>query len=149
MDIAHIGPRKSPARPVRRDQHSFLCPQAFMLRRCLNIMENRPHRLFGFPSGIPCGGVADIRLYRMGQGIHAGSRRNRIRQGADDRRVQHRIGRDQREIVNRIFMSCIGIYDNGSKCGLASRSRRCGHCDQKRRFSSGVWRRICIRLLCE
>ena len=44
MDIAHIGPRKSPARPVRRDQHSFLCPQAFMLRRCLNIEAAAQHK---------------------------------------------------------------------------------------------------------
>ena len=93
----------------------------------VEIFKNQLNRHLRVLSGPPGRGVSDICLHRVGQRVHACSRRDKRRETQRDFRVEDGISGDQRKVVDRIFMACLRIGDHGRECCLASRP--CGSGD--------------------
>ena len=68
----------------------------------------------------------------MGQGVDAGLRSHGRGQGVGDRRIQHRVGRDQGKVIDDVLVPCLAVHDDGGQGGLASGAGCGGDGDQGR-----------------
>ena len=91
----------------------------------------------------------------MSQGIHTCSSSDKRRQTQSNFRVKDCITRDQRKVIDRIFVSGICICNNGSESSFTSCTSSSWNCDEKRKFfvyfqnslhlSQGLFRFYCTR----
>ena len=132
MDVAHIGFRKGHARAVGGFQHSLAGRLVLsVLVSRLQMLVDQAHGLLRHRPGFLRGGASDIGLHRMGQGVHAGGGCDLGRQAHRLMIVQHRVKRNQAEIIDGVFIMLLAIRDDGRQGRLAARSRRGGNRDQK------------------
>ena len=86
----------------------------------IDIFKNQFHREQGV---LPCPvgrGIADVSLHCMGEGVHARGCRDEWRQTQRDLRVEDCVPRDQRKIIDGIFIACLRVRDDCCQRCLAS-----------------------------
>lgn len=97
----------------------------------VEIFKDKFHGLEGIFPGAVGGGVADIGLHGVGQGIHSGGGGDERWQAKCHLRVQHRVVRNQEKVVDGIFVSAFIVGDDGSQSGLAAGACGSGNGDEK------------------
>ena len=98
----------------------------------INIFKDQPDRQKGILFCPTSGGAADVSFYRMSQRIHAGGGSDGLWKADRNPGVKHRITRDQREIIDGVFMPGNCVRNDGCQGSLASGSGSGGNRDQQR-----------------
>ena len=130
VHISHIGLGEGTARIERGVEHIAAGLHIGAVRiGCINVFKDQLHGKQRVLSRSVCCGIPDISLHRVGQRVHTGGRGDKGRKTERHLRVQHCISRDQREIIDRVFVTGLSVRDHRRKGRLASgpRSRRNRH----------------------
>ena len=132
VDVAHIGFGEGTACIVGGPEHvsAGVDIEAFF-DGGVEIFKDKFHGLEGIFPGAVSGGVADIGLHGVGQGIHSGGGGDERRQAKCHLRVQHCVVRNQEKVVDGIFVSAFIVGDDGSQSGLAAGACGSGDGDEK------------------
>ena len=88
--------------------------------RCRYFSKSQLYSQNGVFARAVSSGIANIRLYCVSQGIHPGSSGYERWQAYCNFRIQNRISRNQREVINRIFVASMGVCDDCRQCRFAS-----------------------------
>src|SRR5699024_6715291 len=96
------------------------------------VGKDQLYGLDGGGAGALGGGTANVGFHRVGQRVHAGGGRQVRRQAQRHVGVQHRIMRDQRKIVDGVFVVDLFVGDHGGQRRLAAGAGRRRHGDQQR-----------------
>ena len=139
MDIPHIGTGESDAGVIGGLEH--LGAGFGVLAIAIGPEKILCNQRYGFlchGAGQLGGGAADISFHRVGQGIHAGGGGDLLRQAQRHMVIQHCRVRDQRKIVDGVFVVGSRIGDHSGQGGFAARARSGGNSDQQRRFAQDL-----------
>ena len=123
VDISDIGFGKGRACEISGVQHIAACLGVIaVVTGAVEIGKDQLDGLDGIGAGFLRGGASDVRFDRMGEGIHTGGRGHVARQRTGDLRIEHRIARDKREVVDRILVARLAVGDDSGECRLAAGS---------------------------
>ena len=107
------------------------CPVTPIFIGRIDAFKYQLYRQQSVLPGAVGGGIANVGLHRVGQGIHAGCGSKKRRQTQSNHRVQHRVPGNQRKIIDGILVAAPGICDNRRQSGLAPGPRSGGNRHQK------------------
>ena len=100
----------------------------------IDIFKNQLHSQQCILTCTVSGRIPYVSLYRMGQSIHTCSRCDKRRQAQSDFGIKNRISRDQRKIIDGIFIAGLRIRDDSCQRRLTSGTCGSGNRHQKRQF---------------
>ena len=121
MNVSHVGLCKCTSGIERGSQHITACFYVASILICgVDIFKNQLYSQNGVFARAVSSGIANIRLYCVSQGIHPGSSGYERWQAYCNFRIQNRISRNQREVINRIFVASMGVCDDCRQCRFAS-----------------------------
>ena len=121
MDIPHVRFGKRASRVEGCMEHIAAGFHiAAVIVSSIDIFKNQFYRQQSILPRPVSRGIADVCLHRMGQGVHACGCRDKRRQAQRDLRVEDCVPRDQRKIIDGIFIACLRVRDDCCQRCLAS-----------------------------
>ena len=135
MNVTDVGFGKCTAGIVRGVKHISSC--IYILTIVVSGIQIFKNKLYSHKRIFSCcvsSWVSDKCFNRVCQRIHTGCCSDKWRKTQGDFRIKNRIARNQRKIVDRIFVTSLCIYNDSGKRCLTSGSGCCWNSDQEWKF---------------
>ena len=138
MHVAHVGLGERGARAEGGAQHARAgLGVRPVVVGALEVGLDEAHGLLGVGAGLLGGGAADVRLHGVHQRVDARGARHLPGQAQRGAVVEHRVARDEAEVIDGVLVVRLPVGDDGRQRGLRAGAGRGGHGDEQRAGACG------------